>query len=188
MKENFEAPVCPYCGKDSVLRDSVIIYGKSYGMVWVCGDYPDCDSYVGCHPRTDTPLGTLANYELRKWRKDTHRKIDALWKTGKHDRSKVYERLAKALKLHPKKCHIAMFDVEMCKKVISFFDEKRCICDGRGWKPYYFEKELQARPCPGCMDKADVEGAEKIRKEIVDFKRSNKVRFITIWERMKVRV
>ncbi|WP_088258626.1 zinc-finger-containing protein [Fimbriiglobus ruber] len=33
--------------------------------VLACERYPTCDAYVGCHPGTETPLGRLANKELR---------------------------------------------------------------------------------------------------------------------------
>ena len=50
-------PVCPYCGAVSILTDSKVVYGKSYGMIYLCRNYPKCDAYVGVHKRTNEPLG-----------------------------------------------------------------------------------------------------------------------------------
>ena len=65
---------CPYCGGTAVLRDASFVYGeKSYGgKVYVCSNYPKCDAYVGVHPGTRIPKGTLADQELRKKRMLAH--------------------------------------------------------------------------------------------------------------------
>lgn len=60
---------CPYCGGNSKLIDSKLIYGRSYGMFYACENYPECDAYVGTHKGTVWPRGTLANEELREYRK-----------------------------------------------------------------------------------------------------------------------
>ena len=62
------AKKCPYCGANVVLRDSHFVYhnNKNYGKMWVCSNFPQCDSYVGCHPGTDIPLGRLADSVLRR--------------------------------------------------------------------------------------------------------------------------
>lgn len=33
--------ICPDCGGKAELKDSAIIYGKSYGLVYVCENYPE---------------------------------------------------------------------------------------------------------------------------------------------------
>ncbi|MBL0255764.1 MAG: hypothetical protein IPQ27_12795, partial [Chitinophagaceae bacterium] len=43
--------VCPYCGNKTEYIDSSFIYGKSYGMIYICKPY---DAYVGVHKGTDT--------------------------------------------------------------------------------------------------------------------------------------
>ena len=40
--------------------------------VYVCTNYPRCDSCVGVHTGTKKPKGTLANSELRNKRIRTH--------------------------------------------------------------------------------------------------------------------
>ncbi len=67
------APVCPYCNTPSVLCDASAVYGPKFegkGNVWACANYPECDAYVGAAAGLQpTPLGTLANAELRGLRK-----------------------------------------------------------------------------------------------------------------------
>lgn len=106
--------ICPYCDNPAELKDSSVIYGKSYGLVYICFS---CNAYVGTHRNTDRPLGTLANQELRKLRKECHNLFDRLWLTKKMTRHEAYKWLAKQLGLDVEQCHIGMFDVEQCKKV-----------------------------------------------------------------------
>ena len=60
---------CPHCGEDVALVENSVIYnGKTYGKwpyIYRCAP---CDAYVGLHPHTDIPLGTLAKKPLRKAR------------------------------------------------------------------------------------------------------------------------
>ena len=54
---------CDYCGRETEYVDSKVIYGKSYGKIYLCRN---CMAYVGVHKGTDKPLGRLANAELRR--------------------------------------------------------------------------------------------------------------------------
>ena len=110
---------CPYCGKPVVCRDSSMVYGKSYGLIWVCSTWPKCDAYVGCQPGTKRPLGRLANPELRYWKKKAHESFDKLWKSGKLSRSNAYVWLSRKLSIQQEQCHIGMFDVDQCKAVCA---------------------------------------------------------------------
>lgn len=118
---------CPYCKSDVNLVDSYLIYRRSYGRAWLCSQFPKCDSYVGCHPGTDKPLGRLANAELRKAKMEAHKAFDALWKrkmerdkcSQRVARSAGYKWLAQQLSIEINECHIAMFDLDKCKKVLE---------------------------------------------------------------------
>lgn len=125
------APTCPYCGRPARLQDSARIYGTSYGPAWICEGYPACDAFVGCHPGTETPLGTLADYRTRQARKAAHAVFDAIWRRRwlvkrSQDRrySKAmarggrYKALAAELGIPVDQCHIGMFDRETCERVI----------------------------------------------------------------------
>ena len=67
---------CDYCGRETEYVDSKVIYGKSYGKIYLCRN---CMAYVGVHKGTDKPLGRLANAELRNWKKAAHAVFDPLW-------------------------------------------------------------------------------------------------------------
>jgi len=116
---------CPYCDGSAELVDSELVYWKSFGMIWIC---QPCHAWVGTHKdsKVHKPLGTLANKELREARKAAHAALDPCWKDlaeqGHHkgkSRTLVYRRLAKALGIETKSCHIAWFDVKRCAEVVT---------------------------------------------------------------------
>lgn len=113
---------CPYCGAEVSLKDAQFIYhtnkSKNWGKVWVCDNYPNCDAYVGCHPGTTIPLGRLANARLRTLKAEAHKQFDPLWKSGLMSRRSAYKWLSDMLDIPVEDCHIGMFDVSMCQKVI----------------------------------------------------------------------
>lgn len=130
-------PICPYCDKPSKLVDSKVIYGKSYGMVYHCRP---CDAYVGVHRGTVNPVGTLANSELRDWRKRAHAMFDPFWQKPLQDeiaqnagvtpkgiksrhRGKAYRALSESMDLSIHHCHIGMFTVEQCREVVRICHE-----------------------------------------------------------------
>lgn len=122
--------ICPYCMNEAIYMDSKRIYGVSYGMVYAC---LRCDAYVGVHRGTYKPKGRLANKELRQWKIKAHASFDPLWmrkfeieknKNGKRykkstARSDGYRWLAQRLGLTENECHIGMFDIDLCKRVIA---------------------------------------------------------------------
>lgn len=70
--------ICPYCSNSTEYIDSVEIYGKSYGMIYICRP---CDSWVGVHnKKSKKALGRLANRDLRNLKKQAHAYLDPLWK------------------------------------------------------------------------------------------------------------
>jgi hypothetical protein len=112
--------ICPYCGKEPEFVDSEIVYGKSYGMIYLCRT---CKAYVGVHKGTDKPLGRLANTELREYKKKAHTAFDPLWKSRRMKRKQAYKWLSEQLSLPESETHIGMFDIDMCKKVIEVCSE-----------------------------------------------------------------
>lgn len=119
---------CPYCGGSAqFVRNSAEFYhGRDFGPLYVCRP---CDARVGCHPGTEKPLGRLANAELRAAKMRAHAAFDPLWKRkaalGKNRyqrkaaRSLGYRWLAGQLGIDHKECHIGMFDVETCNRVVE---------------------------------------------------------------------
>lgn len=116
--------LCDYCKKEADYVDSKAVYGRSYGMIYLC---QPCDAYVGVHRGTDTPLGRLAKKDLRDAKIKAHAYFDQLWKkkivrhgvSKKKARSAGYKWLSEQLGISRKKCHIGMFDVEMCNAVVD---------------------------------------------------------------------
>lgn len=112
--------VCQYCNKPAALVDSSVIYGSSYGMIYLCGD---CNAYVGVHKGTERPLGTLANEETREWRRRAHKVFDPLWRQNVFtSRRTAYRWLAKALGV--REVHIGASDIETCRKIIQACEDK----------------------------------------------------------------
>ena len=108
--------VCPYCGKKSELIDSVEIYGQSYGAMYICRD---CNAYVGCYRGTKKALGRLADAELREAKMRAHHYLDQLWKSGNHNRFRVYGWLSKQLGIPRKLTHVGMSDIEQCDRIAT---------------------------------------------------------------------
>lgn len=48
---------CPYCGAAAVLQKGSFVYGdkSKEEYLYVCSNYPRCDSYVGVHTGTKIP-------------------------------------------------------------------------------------------------------------------------------------
>jgi len=122
---------CQYCSNDAELIDSKEIYGRSYGMAWICRP---CDAYVGTHmnSKDHKPLGKLANKPTREARKRAHAAFDPLWerKMVRDNCSKTVARkagyawLAGRMSIEVKRCHISWFDVDQCEQVVN-------ICNSR---------------------------------------------------------
>ncbi len=80
--------------------------------------YPSCNSYVGVHPGTKTPKGTLANRELRLKRIQAHRIFDEIWKQGILSKAEAYRWVADKFCLTDKQAHIGQFSNYMCDQLI----------------------------------------------------------------------
>jgi len=111
--------LCSYCGRAAVLVTGREIYPHRSDLYakqfWSCRD---CDAYVGCHRGTTRPLGRLANAELRQAKMRAHRAFDRLWQSGRTSRSRAYRLLAERLELTVDDCHIGMFDLATCERVL----------------------------------------------------------------------
>lgn len=70
-------PKCPYCKENAQQVQGDALYPhrpdlKQKTFYWC----KPCDAYVGCHPGTTDPLGTLANKNLRFQRGLAHCAFD----------------------------------------------------------------------------------------------------------------
>jgi hypothetical protein len=95
------------------------IYGKNYGEWPWAYRCTNCEAYVGMHPFTNIPLGTLADAPTRQARKKCKEPFEALHKKGKMTRSEAYKALAEKLEIKTEDCHFGWFDVDMCNKAAS---------------------------------------------------------------------
>jgi hypothetical protein len=114
--------VCPHCGNEVKIVGNEVIYGKPFGKwPWAYRCVNDaCDSFVGMHPETNIPLGTLANAEIRKARKLTKELFQKLWTDGgKMTRDEAYLWMSGELKIPAAECHFGWFDVPTCRKAYA---------------------------------------------------------------------
>ena len=67
---------CPYCDRPAILRPASYIYKDKAreDYLYVCSNYPECNSYVGVHAGTMIPKGSLSNIMSRRnaycWMRD----------------------------------------------------------------------------------------------------------------------
>ena len=113
--------LCPYCKNKSEFVDSKEVYGKSFGMIYLCRP---CKSWVGTHENSSKALGRLANAELREAKKEAHLYFDKLWNRGQISRKKAYKMLSDHLKLPKEYTHIGMFNIDTCNKVVEWSKKK----------------------------------------------------------------
>lgn len=118
-------PLCPYCNNLAELVNGEIVYPHRKDLYeklfYIC---KPCDAYVGVHVNTTNPLGRLANAKLRHYKKKAHEAFDPLWKNSYMSRKEAYKWLAKKLNIPAKDCHIGMFNIAQCKRVIYFSKHK----------------------------------------------------------------
>lgn len=120
VKNPLPAPIdCRLCGGEVEIVNNSEIYGRSYG------DWPwayrcrNCGAYVGMHPYTAIPLGTLADGATRDARRRAKDVFNPLWQQGSMTRTEAYTWLASHLGVAVAACHIGWFDVEMCEQVVT---------------------------------------------------------------------
>lgn len=108
---------CPHCGEDVALVENSVIYnGKTYGKwpyIYRCAP---CDAYVGLHPHTDIPLGTLAKKPLRKARIAAKAHFITMCRANKWGRDTAYAWLADAMGITAEECHFGMFDIDQAEQ------------------------------------------------------------------------
>lgn len=105
---------CPYCSGSVELISNSHVYGKSHGTWPYLYSCQCCDAYVGLHPHTDLPLGSMADKRLRGARMQGKEIFYRLMHSLKLDRNNMYPWLAGHMNLFPAECHWAMFDEEQC--------------------------------------------------------------------------
>ena len=108
-----------------ILRPASEIYhdAKSDRKLYVCHNYPACNTYVAAHPNTDKPMGVPANGDLRNLRIQAHRKFDLIWKNGIMTREEAYRWFADSFGLSLRDAHIGMCSEYRCREMIRLCNE-----------------------------------------------------------------
>lgn len=88
-------------------------------MLYVCKNYPRCDSYVRVHPGTAIPMGTVADRRLRTMRKDAHKYFNQIYIRGIMSKQEAYQWLSEFLGLPMASTHIGMMGEYYCQQVID---------------------------------------------------------------------
>ncbi|GAQ30266.1 hypothetical protein SAMD00023378_3949 [Ralstonia sp. NT80] len=127
VKNPLPAPlVHDTCGASVEIIGNEKIYGKPFGEWPWAYRCTGCGAYVGMHPFTDIPLGTLADGPTREARKRAKAAFNPLWQGGGMTRNEAYAWLAGQLGIaEVGECHIGWFDVAMCDRVVE-------VCKKRG--------------------------------------------------------
>lgn len=110
---------CRYCGGDVQKVDDEELYGESYGSeLYLCQD-ERCQARVGCHP-DGSPLGILADRELRRWRSVAHEAFDPIHDAWDSDISRdgAGYYIQQALDVPEAKTHIGMLNISEVKNLI----------------------------------------------------------------------
>jgi len=130
-KTGTEKMRCPYCRSPVVLRSANGIYkeNSSDTKLYICSRYPKCDAYVRVQQGTKTPLGSMANGELRALRLEAHRAFDQIHRTGLMSKQDAYAWLSDILSAPMSHAHIGYLGEYYCKLVIKeskqFIDNHR---------------------------------------------------------------
>ena len=112
---------CPYCGSRTEFRSADGIYhdNSDNTMLYVCKNYPNCDTYVRVYPGTTVPMGTMANGHLRALRTQAHRYFNQLYTKGIMSRKDAYRWLSNMIGLPMQKTHIGDMGEYYCEIVIQ---------------------------------------------------------------------
>ena len=118
VKNPLPAPTeCPYCsGLVELVSNSRIYNGREFGEWPYAFHCEPCDAYVGLHPHTDIPLGTLANVELRGARKVHKTYFQKVCETFDLGRTPAYQWLAGAMGIPVGECHFGWFNKQQCEQ------------------------------------------------------------------------
>lgn len=110
-------PACPYCSAPAewLANSAEVYHGHDYGPLWICRP---CGAWVGVHKGSRTPLGRLANAELRAAKIAAHAVFDRLWRNGEITRGEAYQWLTSALHMETP-AHIGEMDVAQCHAVVD---------------------------------------------------------------------
>lgn len=113
---------CPYCGNIAVLKKAKDLFGeRSIGneYIYVCKNYPECNSYVTTKRGTKEPKGILANGDLRHKRIVAHKTLKLLWENEIMSKKQAYRWIQYKFSLNKNQAHIGFFLEYQCDELIN---------------------------------------------------------------------
>lgn len=123
MRVKDKSPIpteCPCCGGTVKLCNNAEIYGKSIGVWPFAYSCQQCgEAYVGCHPDTHLPLGTMADKALRTLRAMAKQHFHSYLIQAKMERRAGYQWLAKQLGIPMSECHFGHFDMVNAQRALD---------------------------------------------------------------------
>ncbi|MDU5667721.1 zinc-finger-containing protein, partial [Enterobacter hormaechei] len=105
---------CHLCSGSVRIGTHGEVYGRDFSdwpYVYLC---ESCGAYVGLHPFTAIPLGTLADKPTRDARKSCKMPFERIWKSGAMTRTEAYQWLSGKMGIPVHECHFGWFTVEQC--------------------------------------------------------------------------
>lgn len=98
----------------------MMLRASRYGPFWGCIEFPLCRHTHGAHP-DGRPLGTPAGPVVKAARVSAHAALDRLWKgrDAPMNRDAVYAWLRHTLSIPAVRCHIGLFDLPLCRRVVQ---------------------------------------------------------------------
>lgn len=126
VKDRLPIPAtCPHCGSAVKFANNAEVYGRPYGdwpWMYLCQNTA-CRAYVGTHPDTNIPLGTLATAAIRAARVKAKDQFNAMWQTGAMSRTEAYSWLAARMSIPVASCHFGWFDAAQCSRAMQEMTE-----------------------------------------------------------------
>ncbi|WP_405424112.1 zinc-finger-containing protein [Pantoea stewartii] len=107
---------CQFCKAQVRIATHQEVYGKDFSdwpYLYLCGN---CGAYVGMHPLTNIPLGTLADRATREARKKCKKPFEIIWRSGLMSRTEAYHWLAREMDINVSACHFGWFDIGQCEE------------------------------------------------------------------------
>ena len=126
VKDRLPIPtICPHCSGSVRLANNSEVYGQSYGewpWMYLC-ERESCRAYVGTHPYTGIPVGTLATADIRAARVKAKTQFNAMWQSGQMSRTDAYGWLAARMNIPVASAHFGWFDVAQCNEALKVMSE-----------------------------------------------------------------
>jgi len=126
VKDRLPVPTaCPHCGGAVRFANNAEVYGQPYGewpWMYLC-ERESCRAYVGTHPYTNLPVGTLATADIRAARVKAKTQFNLLWESGRMSRTEAYSWLAARMNIPVAAAHFGWFDVAQCNEALRVMTE-----------------------------------------------------------------